>query len=147
MPISNKGRPNSVVGLFCRCRGVMSACATGGGPSLPRNHVEEHADTQARFKRCGQKPPCSCSGQNFVHWRAGDKNCPTCKRCSVAVGGNWEKQARHGTAGHDMANSGDPLVHLSPCRLKLCPSKLLLQILNLIIMHRHVPQRQPSILI
>ena len=57
---------------------------------------------------------------------AGDKNCPTCKRCSVAVGGNWEKQARHGTAGHDMANSGDPLVHLSPCRLKLCPSKIMM---------------------
>ena len=34
-----------------------------------------------------------------------DKNCPTCVRCSVALGGKWEKQARHGTAGHDMANS------------------------------------------
>ena len=41
----------------------------------------------------------------------------------------------------------DPAPVPTNSELKLCPSKLLLQILNLIIMHRHVPQRQPSILI
>ena len=116
----------------------MLGGATGGGPSLPRNHVEEHAVRLAAIQphagadKNVHRPALAVDKISSTASVLADKNCPTCKRCSVAVGGKWEKQARHGTAGHNMDNSvltirgpHPYMVCKGPFGLKLCPSKII----------------------
>ena len=92
--ITGKDRPYFCIGPFCHYRGLpCEGVPQEEGPAYLAITLRS-MQRNSTACRCGQKCPLSASsGQDLVHHFPADRqNCPTCRRCSVALGGSGKSR-------------------------------------------------------